>query len=99
MPTYHLIGAYRAVAETPRPHIHFIAVGTAEIGVDDFVSTKAWTVNDLQNPEPELGFVIGPVGVTVAAEVGVVPCHECGELVVRVFPAELAARLPECEID
>ena len=98
MPTYRLIGGYRATFAVPCTHVHLIAIGTAELSAGDYVPTKAWTAKDLQRAKGPPAFVQGPIGATLSADVSVATCPECGELVVRVFPAELEAGLPECRI-
>ncbi len=98
MISYHVVGAYRVEVEHPVFHSHLIAVGTVDFDANNLVPTKAWTANDLRETEPVPVFVIGPVGVTVPADVSVAPCPACGELVVRVFPrrvGEHAARVPD----
>jgi len=98
MPTYRLLGAFRAVAEMPVPHVHLIAVGSVEETSSETVPTMSWTARDLETAEPRPCFVVGPTGVTVPADVSAGPCSECGERVVRVFPAEMEHALPECQV-
>jgi hypothetical protein len=99
LPTYRLIGAYRADVAMPTAHSHVIAIGTVDRAEDGPVPTKAWTAKDLEEFGQDVAFVVDRAGSSMPARLEAAPCPECGETVLRVSPAYLEARLPECRVE
>ena len=98
MPTYRLIGAYRAEISAPSPHPHLIAIGTVDRAGFGAIPTKAWTAKDLEEFGQDVAFVVDMEGSSMPAYLEAAPCPECGETVLRVLPAYLEATLPECQV-